>query len=92
MGKQKEFRHDRNDHRKGIIMMYPFMTLDDETEIFHSEMLMDGSADIHIEKADETHGFYHMTVVRQRFGSQEKGNVLGRSRRRRNCKVYGIRQ
>lgn len=26
----------------GIAMMYPFLTLDDNTEIVHSEMLSDG--------------------------------------------------
>ena len=34
-------------------MMYPFMTLNDETEIVHSEMLKDGKVKVYIEKPDE---------------------------------------
>ena len=29
-------------------MMYPFMTLDDDTEIVHSEMLPDGRVKVYI--------------------------------------------
>ena len=42
-------------------MMYPFMTLDDETEIVHSEMKADGRVKVYIEKADERVGFRHAT-------------------------------
>ena len=31
-------------------MMYPFMTLNDETEIVHSDMNDDGSVKVYIEK------------------------------------------
>ena len=34
-------------------MMYPFMTLDEDTEITHSEMLSDGRVKVYIEQADE---------------------------------------
>ena len=34
------------------IMMYPFMTLNDNTEIVHSEMKNDGTVLVHIEKPD----------------------------------------
>lgn len=33
-------------------MMYPFITLDDETEIVHSEMKPDGRVKVYIEKPD----------------------------------------
>lgn len=34
-------------------MMYPFMTLDDNTEIVHSEILENGKVKVYIEKPDE---------------------------------------
>lgn len=40
-------------------MMYPFMTLDDGTEIVHSEMRKDGSVKVYMEKPDEKDGFHH---------------------------------
>ena len=42
-------------------MMYPFLTLDDDTEIVHSEMREDGSVKVYIEKPDEKDCFHHMT-------------------------------
>ena len=42
-------------------MMYPFMTLNDGTEIVHSEMKSDGKVKVYIEKPDETYGFLHAT-------------------------------
>jgi hypothetical protein len=42
-------------------MMYPFMTLNDETEIVHSEMLKDGKVKVYIEKPDEKDCFHHAT-------------------------------
>ena len=40
-------------------MMYPFMTLDDQTEIVHSEMLKDGKVKVYIEKPDEKDCFHN---------------------------------
>lgn len=40
-------------------MMYPFMTLNDETEITHSEMKEDGSVKVYIETPDEKDGFHN---------------------------------
>jgi len=34
-------------------MKYPFLTLDDNTEIVHSEMLPDGKVQVYVEKPDE---------------------------------------
>ncbi len=42
-------------------MMYPFMTLNDETEIVHSDMQNDGSVKVYIERPDEQYGFKHAT-------------------------------
>ncbi len=39
-------------------MMYPFLTLEDDTEITHSEMLEDGSVKVYIETPDERDGFH----------------------------------
>ena len=42
-------------------MMYPFMTLDDNTEIVHSEMQSDGRVKVYIEKPDEACCFHRAT-------------------------------
>ena len=39
-------------------MMYPFLTLDDQTEIVHSQLLDDGSVKVYVEKPDEKGGFH----------------------------------
>ncbi|MCD8014327.1 MAG: hypothetical protein LUG99_14335 [Lachnospiraceae bacterium] len=40
-------------------MMYPFMTLNDDTEITHSEMFSDGRVKVYIETPDIKDGFHH---------------------------------
>ena len=40
-------------------MMYPFLTLNDETEIVHSEMKPDGQVQVYIERPDEKDGFHN---------------------------------
>lgn len=42
-------------------MLYPFMTLNDETEIVHSEMKPDGMVKVYIEKPDEKDGFHNVS-------------------------------
>ena len=42
-------------------MMYPYMTLNDETEIVHSEMKPDGRVKVYIERPDEKVCFCHAT-------------------------------
>ena len=42
-------------------MMYPFMTLDDNAEIVHSEMGKDGRVKVYIEKPDAKDGFHYAT-------------------------------
>ena len=39
--------------------MYPFMTLDDDTEIVHSEMHPDGRVKVYLEKPDAKDCFHH---------------------------------
>ncbi len=39
-------------------MMYPFMTLNDDTEITHSEMKEDARVKVYIETPDEKDGFH----------------------------------
>ncbi len=41
--------------------MYPFLTLDDDTEIVHSEMYADGTVKVYMEKPDAKDGFHHAT-------------------------------
>ena len=42
-------------------MVYPFLSLDDNTEIVHSELLENGSVKVYIEKPDEKDCFHHLT-------------------------------
>lgn len=44
-------------------MYYPFMTLDDQTEIVHSEMKPDGTVDVYLEKPDAKDCFHHAICV-----------------------------
>jgi len=42
-------------------MMYPYMTLNDDTEITHSHMMEDGQVKVYIETPDEKDGFHFAT-------------------------------
>ena len=42
-------------------MMYPYMTLNDDTEITHSEMKADGRVKVYIETPDEKDEFHDAT-------------------------------
>ncbi len=42
-------------------MMYPLMTLDDGTEIVHSDMNADGRVKVYMEKPDKKYCFQHAT-------------------------------
>lgn len=48
-------------------MMYPFMTLDDETEIVHSEILEDERVKVYVEKPDPKDCFHHMTCYLPKY-------------------------
>ena len=63
-------------HGKGIEidMMYPYLTLDDDTEIVHSEMREDGSVKVYIEKPDEKDCFHNASLI---LPSYEWQDVFG---------------
>ena len=42
-------------------MMYPLITLDDASEIVHSEMKEDGKVKVYVEKPDAKDCFHHAT-------------------------------
>ena len=42
-------------------MLYPYLTLNDDTEIVHSEMFPDGRVKVYIETPDEKDGFHNAT-------------------------------
>lgn len=42
-------------------MMYPYMTLNDDTEITHSEMKPDGRVKVYFETPDDNGGFRNAT-------------------------------
>lgn len=45
--------------QKGVFMLYPFITLPDDTEIVHSELKEDGRVKVYIETPDPVDGFHH---------------------------------
>jgi len=52
-------------------MMYPFLTLDDGTEIVHSEMLPDQTVRVYMEKPDEKDCFHHATCFLPSYDWEE---------------------
>ncbi len=52
-------------------MMYPFMTLNDETEIVYSDRKQDGTVKIYLETPDEKDGFHNMTCYLPSFEIKE---------------------
>lgn len=40
-------------------MMFPFMTIDKDTEVVHSELREDGRVKVYLETPDEKDGFHH---------------------------------
>lgn len=52
-------------------MMYKFMTLDDGTEIVHSEYYENGEVKVYVETPDEDKGFLHMTVFLPSYRIEE---------------------
>lgn len=47
--------------RRFTLMMYPYATLNDDTEITHSEMLPDGRVKVYIETPNLKDGFHNAT-------------------------------
>ncbi len=52
-------------------MMYPFITLDEDTEITHSELRSDGTVKVYIEKADERDGFHYAACYLPAYSWEE---------------------
>lgn len=48
-------------------MLYPFMTLNDNTEIVHSEYKPDGRVKVYMETPDEKLGFKHATCYLPKY-------------------------
>ena len=54
-----------------IILMYPFLTLDDNTEIVHSEMRKDGTVKVYIEKPDAKDCFHHASCCLPEYNQED---------------------
>ena len=52
-------------------MMYPYLTLDDDTEITHSEMYPDGRVKVYIETPDLKDGFHNATCYLPEYQWQD---------------------
>lgn len=52
-------------------MMYPYMTLNDDTEITHSEMKSDGRVKVYIETPDKRDGFHNATCYLPNYEWEE---------------------
>ncbi|MCQ2595179.1 MAG: hypothetical protein MJ196_07945 [Treponemataceae bacterium] len=57
-------------------MIYPYMTLPDNTEITHTELKSDGTVTVYIETPDEKDGFHHAQCVLPKY---EWSDVFGYS-------------
>ena len=69
-------------------MMYPFITLDDQAEIVHSEKKENGSVKVYVEKPDEKDCFHHMTCYLPEYRIEE---VFGFSKEEENRYMDVIR-
>lgn len=57
-------------------MIYPFMTLPDDTEITHTQMREDGTVKVYIETPDEKDGFHKANCI---LPAQKWEDVVGYS-------------
>ena len=64
-------------------MMYPFLTLDDQTEIVHSQLLDDGSVKVYVEKPDAKDCFHYATCFLPEYLWED---VFGPKRRSRSIR------
>lgn len=56
---------------EAIIVMYPFMTLNDDTEITHSETLPEGIVKVYIETPDLKDGFHNATCYLPQYNWED---------------------
>ena len=74
-------------------MMYPYLTLNDDTEIVHSEMMPDGRVKVYIETPDAKDGFHHATCYlpgyewEEIYGFSDEEMAFFRKRIRNNAHV-----
>lgn len=52
-------------------MIYPFMTLEDDTEITHSEMLPNGEVKVYVETPDEKECFHSLVCYLPSYRVEE---------------------
>ena len=52
-------------------MMYPYLTLDDGTEIVHSHYLDNETVKVYVETPDEKDGFHHMTCYLPSYHTED---------------------
>ena len=57
-------------------MMYPYMTLKDDTEITHSEVKEDGRVKVYIETPDEKDGFHEAEMETFRTLVRNNGHLM----------------
>ena len=70
-------------------MIYPFMTLEDDTEITHSEMLPNGEVKVYVETPDAQDCFHSMVCY---LPSYRVEDVLGYSEDEVSKYLYFIKQ
>ena len=58
-------------------MMYPFLTLDDCTEIVHSEMRPDHTVKVYVEKPDAQDCFHHAECILPGYQWREISGFTG---------------
>ena len=54
-----ELWYTASQERMCCSVMYPFLQIDGDTEIVHSDMLLNGEVKVYIEKPDAEDGFHH---------------------------------
>ena len=70
-------------------MMYPFLTLEDQTEIVHSETLEDGRVKVYIEKPDAEDCFHSATCYLPEYDWQEISGLSPRVPRTKTLRRFG---
>ena len=77
-------------------MMYPYLTLNDQTEITHSEMKEYGSVKVYIETPDENRGFRSAVCWLPQYRWENiqwyLDAIFGLQRRLRKIDRFGVRQ
>ena len=75
--------------KEGMNMIYPFMTLEDDTEITHTEMLENGEVKVYVETPDEKDCFHSLVCYLPSYRVEE---VIGYSEEEVSKHVKFIRE